>query len=258
MNDSTFTASENLVDFHCHVDLYPDPPALIAECESHRIYTLAVTTTPKAWKQNLEWTKGSNFVRPALGLHPQLIAERAKELDDFERLLPTAKYVGEVGLDRSSSYSSSFDKQLEVFNHILNRCAAFGDKVLSLHSLRAATPVLDAMEQHLPPNRGQVVLHWFTGSKAEARRAVALGCYFSINAQMLNSTRTEIISMLPLDRLLTESDGPFTNHMGRPSRPSDMLSLARQLALARGVSVEQITSSVCENCEFLFDRQKNR
>jgi TatD DNase family protein len=40
------------------------------------------------------------------------------------------------------------------------------------------------IEQYLPRDRGTVVLHWFTGSKSEARRAATLGCYFSVNAEL--------------------------------------------------------------------------
>jgi hypothetical protein len=67
------------------------------------------------------------------------------------------------------------------------------------------------------------VLHWFTGTAAEARRAVDLGCYFSINAEMLaNEKRGALVKALPLNRLLTETDGPFTQTDNRPSRPSDV------------------------------------
>ena len=77
MTEATHTAG---VDFHCHLDLYPDFEAAIAKAEAARIYTLTVTTTPKAWPRNYELTRHTRFVRAALGLHPQLIAERADEL----------------------------------------------------------------------------------------------------------------------------------------------------------------------------------
>ena len=85
------------VDFHCHLDLYPDFETAIAKAEAARIYTLTVTTTPKAWPRNHELTRGTRYVRAALGLHPQLVAERAGELALWEHHLPEARYVGEVG-----------------------------------------------------------------------------------------------------------------------------------------------------------------
>lgn len=88
-----------LVDFHCHLDLYPDFEALVAESDRLGIFTLAVTTTPKAWSRNNELASSTKYVRAALGLHPQLVSERWREIDIWERLVGETRYVGEVGLD---------------------------------------------------------------------------------------------------------------------------------------------------------------
>lgn len=74
MTEATHTAG---VDFHCHLDLYPDLEDAIAKAEAARIYTLTVTTTPKAWPRNYELTRHTRYVRAALGLHPQLIGVTA-------------------------------------------------------------------------------------------------------------------------------------------------------------------------------------
>jgi TatD DNase family protein len=81
------TSPASGVDFHCHLDLYPDHAAAIAQAEAAGVYTLTVTTTPKAWPRNRELTEGTRYVRAALGLHPQLVAERAGELPLWERYL---------------------------------------------------------------------------------------------------------------------------------------------------------------------------
>ena len=57
------------VDFHAHLDLYPDLRAAIAACDRRRTATLAVTTTPKAFARNAELAEVSEFVRVGLGLH---------------------------------------------------------------------------------------------------------------------------------------------------------------------------------------------
>lgn len=177
-----------LVDFHCHLDLYPDLAAAMAECERLGIYTLTVTTTPKAWPRNQELAAGNHHVRVALGLHPQLVAARLNELALWEEYLPQARYVGEVGLDAGPRFYRSLGQQKLVFERVLKLCAKAGGKILTVHSVRTVSAVLDMIETNLPPMRGRAVLHWFTGSRAEARRAVELGCYFSINGEMLNKT----------------------------------------------------------------------
>ncbi len=228
-------SSPALIDFHCHLDLYPDHVQAIADCERERVFTLAVTTTPKAWARNHELTKGTKYVRAALGLHPQLIGQRAQEIGLWEELLPQTRYVGEVGLDAGPRFYRSFEAQKAVFERVLTACARAGDKVLTIHSIRAAKTVLDMLEQHLPARRGTAVMHWFTGSQSEARRAVDLGCYFSVNHEMLASAKhAELVRTLPLDRLLTETDGPFTRSDDRPARPSDVSATVVQLAQLLG------------------------
>jgi len=241
-------SSPALIDFHCHLDLYPDHVQAIADCERERVFTLAVTTTPKAWARNHELTKDTKYVRAALGLHPQLVGQRAQEIGLWEELLPQTRYVGEVGLDAGPRFYRSFEAQKAVFERVLTACARAGDKVLTIHSIRAAKTVLDMIEQHLPARRGTAVMHWFTGSQSEARRAVDLGCYFSVNHEMLASAKhAELVRTLPLDRLLTETDGPFTRSDDRPARPSDVSAAVVQLAQLLGRPQDAVAELLLSN-----------
>ena len=97
-----------LVDYHCHLDLYPDFAEQFLECSRQRIATLAVTTTPAAWPRNRELAASLPYVRVALGLHPQLVSQRANELSLFEKYLTETKFVGEVGLDARPQHYSSY------------------------------------------------------------------------------------------------------------------------------------------------------
>lgn len=240
------------VDFHTHLDLYPDLARAIAACDHKRVATLAVTTTPKAFERNVELSANSDFVRVGLGLHPQLVAERHLEIDLFERLLPGVRYVGEVGLDRGPAHYRSFELQKSVFGRILRACAQQGDKILSLHSVRATKPVLDMLDEHLPPGRGGVVLHWFTGTKADVRRAVDRGCYFSVNEGMLASATGErVMREIPIDRVLTETDGPFLARGDTPIEPGDVGRAVAMVASSVGSSVEDVRLQILSNLKRL-------
>lgn len=242
------------VDFHCHLDLYPDHQAAIGRAEAARIYTLTVTTTPKAWARNHELTRDTRYVRAALGLHPQLVADRAGELPLWERHLPETRYVGEVGLDAGPRFYKSLEAQKHIFRRVLERCAEAGGKILTVHSVRSAPAVLDMIEAYLPRERGSVVLHWFTGNKSDARRAAALGCYFSINAEMTRTDRgRELIGSLPRDRILTETDGPFTQLQGRPTEPHDAPLAANAVASVLGLSPDTMTKVIVSNLRALLD-----
>ncbi|MDK2741916.1 MAG: TatD family hydrolase [Nitrospira sp. BO4] len=242
----------NLVDFHCHLDLYPDFESLISECELKGIHTLTVTTTPKAWPRNRNLASVTKHIRVALGLHPQLVSERAHEFELWKEYLPQARYVGEVGLDAGPNFYKSFDLQKQVFEKILKQCSLAGEKILTVHSLRAAPTVLDMIEAHLSQNTCKVVLHWFTGGPKQAKRAIDLGCYFSINAEMLKSDRHHaLLKEIPIARILTETDGPFTQSKGRPSRPSDVQDVLHNLSRIMGLDVEFLTQQILRNLEQL-------
>lgn len=246
-----------LVDFHCHLDLYPDHAGAVERCERAGVFTLTVTTTPKAWPRSHELASTTRHVRAALGLHPQLVADRAHEISLWEEYLPRTRYVGEVGLDAGPRFYKSFETQKEVFARVLSRCAASGDKIVTTHSVRAIKTVLDMIEKLMPPNRGRVVLHWFTGTVAEARRAVDLGCYFSVNAAMLaNEKRSEITKTLPLDRVLTETDGPFTQTDSRPTTPSDVWIAVEGLARLHGIPPTDVSATIMRNLKSLLTEQR--
>jgi len=240
--------SPRWVDFHCHLDLYPNHEELIAQCDKEEVATLTVTTTPKAWIRNAELASRSRYVRVALGLHPQLVSTRSAELLLWKELLPLVRYVGEVGLDAGPLYYRSFELQKVVFAEQLRACADAGDKVLTIHSVRAAGTVLEMLEEYLLPSRGRVVLHWFTGSYSDARLAVDLGCYFSINADMLRNERHRVtISKLPLSRLLTETDGPFTSLGGRTAVPRDVATTVQSLAEVFKMGADELAEAIRAN-----------
>jgi TatD DNase family protein len=244
----------NLVDFHCHLDLYPDFERAVERCERAGVFTLTVTTTPEAWRRNADITVPTKHVRAALGLHPQLVADRAAEITLWEKLLPETRYVGEVGLDAGPRYYGSFDAQKTVFGRVLDACAEAGDKILSVHSVRSAKIVLDMIEARLPPDRGRVVLHWFTGSASDARRAVALGCYFSINEAMLEKIKPAVLGAIPPDRMLTETDGPFTRTDARAAEPIDAGRAVRSLARLLGTTETEAGGMVLTNLRHLLGR----
>jgi TatD DNase family protein len=242
-----------LVDFHCHLDLFPDPVQAVARAEKAGVYTLTVTTTPKAWPRNHELTRSTSFVRAALGLHPQLVAERGAEIAIWEQYLEEARYVGEVGLDAGPRFYRSLELQKEIFEKVLKRCSEVGGKILTVHSVRASRIVIDMIEALFPSDRGRVVLHWFTGSQAEARRAAELGCYFSINAEMLKGDRgRSLVASLPRDRILTETDAPFTQINDKSTFPEDVIEVVAGLARLLRTEADVAKETVLRNLRALL------
>lgn len=239
-----------MIDFHAHLDLYPDPSAVARECQERGMYVLSVTTTPSAWEGTSALAAGNSRIRTALGLHPELAAQRGAELAIFDRILPTTRYIGEVGLDGTPQLARGWDAQVRVFEHVLAACVSAGGRILSVHSRRAELEVLTRLEA--APGAGTPVLHWFSGSLRALERAVECGCWFSVGPQMLRAQKGRtLVTAMPRDRILTESDGPFTVHEGRPAMPWDVHSAVLELARIWGYSDSEAAGQVRSNLDSL-------
>src|SRR3989338_2907931 len=136
----------SMIDFHCHLDLYPDPAAIVRECAARRMYVLSVTTTPSAWSGTNALALNQQRIRTAVGLHPRLANQRKIELGQFRELLSQTRYVGEVGLDGSPECLPFWQEQVEVFDNVLRSCAELGGRIVSVHSRRAEDEVLSRLE----------------------------------------------------------------------------------------------------------------
>ena len=203
-----------MIDFHCHLDLYPDPRKIIELCDKSQTYVLSVTTTPKAWSKTNALIKGKNRIRTALGLHPQIAHERLNELTLFDLLISETKYIGEVGLDGSSELKQHFPAQMRAFEHILASASKMGGKIFSIHSRKAENLVLDTLARF--PEAGIHVLHWFSGTKKQLQRAIDMGCWFSVGPAMILSMKgKDLVQLIPKERVLMESDGPFVKISNR-------------------------------------------
>lgn len=244
-----------MIDFHCHLDLFPNPSEIAKTCLDKGLYVLAVTTTPSAWTKSNELGNGSERIKTALGLHPQLAYEREKELPLFDKLIRNVKYVGEIGLDGSPELKITWDSQIRVFNHILDSCQNEGGKIMSIHSRRAVVPVLDCIEKY--PNAGIPILHWYSGSIKDLKRAVNLGCWFSVNPSMcISKNGLNIINNIPQDRLLTETDAPFTGENGNPYMPWDVLKVIQFLTKIWNVNLNTTKKIIKKNSLEILNKNK--
>jgi TatD DNase family protein len=233
------------VDAHCHLDQYPDPNADAGACEAAETYTIAVTNLPRDFAKTREYVRERQFVRVGAGLHPELVARFPNAINELLPLLRQTKYVGEVGLDYSRATPEQRRLQRDVFAAIVAECEQLGGRVLTIHSRRAAQDALDIVHT---ATKSTVILHWFSGSMKILERAAEAGCYFSVNVAMTRSAsgRT-IVQAIPPDRILTESDGPFVQHRGRPLHPFEIRDVIGEIAAVRNESRGQLAAAVLQN-----------
>lgn len=91
---------------------------------------------------------------------------------------------------------------------------------MSIHSRNAENEVISILKK----NKVKLaVFHWYTGNIDRIKEIIDLGYYFSVNSKMLQSKRgLNIIKSIPLDRILIETDGPFTDFKKQTIFPENL------------------------------------
>jgi TatD DNase family protein len=239
------------MDFHCHLDLYPNAREVFAQAVQRNMFTWLVTTSPRAFSATNKVLGGHANVLITPGLHPEIVHERYAELDTLIEQIRYASAVGEVGLDGSKRFQHSFDAQRTVFTAVVAQCAKVGGRVLSIHSRQAVRQVLAILDDH--PGFGTAVLHWFTGTAAELKSASDMGCWFSIGPAAFNSASGKALAKrLPRDRVVPESDGPFAQVNGATVMPWCSGQTAELLAQAWGLPVSEVAMTLEFNARQLI------
>lgn len=237
------------IDFHCHCDLLPgfDNGSLKLDRE---VAAIAVTTTPLAWPKNVKESKRITGMIPALGMHPQLIGSRFNDHYSFSKYIQDASIVGEIGLDGSTAFKESLAAQETVLSEILELCAENSKtKVLSIHSLRAETKLIRLLQQKISINSLTPVMHWFTGSAAQASKLLDIGAKFSFNHKMIRTKSGQnLLSHIPKETVLIETDLPFTSKTFDSSLHKKLLKeTSVKIAAHLNMHHEEFSDSILQN-----------
>lgn len=214
-----------IIDMHCHYDMIPNPENYLRHHEAAGDIIIGMTNTPSHFEIGISHARRYDNIRLSLGFHPQLAEENQSELIKFSSLLSKTSYVGEIGLDFNRFYISSRDVQLSSFDYICG-CLSGHKKIISIHSRMAEREVLEILSRY---NIATPIFHWYTGPLNLISPIIELGAYFSINEAMtLSEKGRKIISKIPLNRLLTESDAPY-------NRKSNIISALNNLHIDNSV-----------------------
>ena len=239
-----------MIDLHTHLDLYPNALDILARVNKENRFTLAVTTSPRAWLATAQVFKGHDNIKVALGLHPEVADQKFDELDLLLRSIHKADFIGEVGIDGSSRYSKTFDKQELIFESTLRECEKAGGRIISIHSRGAASKVLSIIKKY--PSCGTPILHWFSGSITELKEAIEMRCYFSVNSLMLKSKKgIDLASRIPSELMLPESDGPFATLNGKPIMPWEAMDICTDLSEIWNMPVSDSRRRMMSNFQIL-------
>lgn len=229
-----------IYDSHCHLDLMDNMTSIVRSIAKEDVGILSVGTTPRVYLKEVEMFCNVKNIYVALGLHPQLVGSGYDDLDLFESLAQRCRYIGEVGLDFSKKYITNKEQQIESFRMVLLCCERYGNKVVSIHSLKAAATVLKILSQARTDNKNTYILHWFTGSIAQMENAVDMGCFFSINPRMLKTkSGMNLIQKIPSNKILLETDAPFSVKLQSIKQLNDILqNMIDNISMLKGMDMK--------------------
>ena len=199
-------------DTHCHLDFAGNAVQIARQGEADGTGFFSATVTPDGFEHAREQLGDLCNVRVGLGMHPWWIADgscSAADLEHFEGLARGERFIGEIGLDFGKRRVGTESVQLAAFERICASLEDGGGKTISLHAVHAEDAVLDALNRYGLTRSCTCILHWFSGSSAQLKRAINLGCYFSVGPRMLTSKRGRaFVQAIPPTRLLLETDAP--------------------------------------------------
>ena len=241
------------IDCHCHLSdkyFFKDIDQLMKDWEKIDIKKIGgMSINPKTAKRNLEIAdKHSKMVSIAIGRHPWGAHKFTEEEKiEFEELIRNKKteVIGEIGLDYYFvKEKEKHVMQKEMFRFFLDLAEKY-KKPIMLHTTGAEREVINTLST-LKPNVN-ICCHWFSGVKKELDVLIDLGCYFSINPAVLKSQRhSKVLESVPLDRILTESDGPVKFER-KHSSPALMPFLCQELARILEMDADQFSEIVFKN-----------
>jgi len=127
-----------------------------------------------------------------------------------------------------------------------------------IHSRNAFQDTYDALASRNVFQKVGGVLHCFTYGKKEAQQFLDLGAYISFSGILTFKKAEELreaAKMVPLDRILIETDAPYLTpepYRGKRNEPSFVIRVAEVLAQVKGMSVEEIAQITSSNTKKVF------
>lgn len=274
----------------CHAHLYApefddkEIDDILHQSHGNDQVQLTVVVVPETLEQSkliLEsCEKYNNRLQPCVGIHPETVVRDythnnpAKSLESdlhsIRELIITDQAncrnrvvgVGEIGLDYSphllppkeeeAEYNNSKQLQQYAFEYQLKLANEY-ELAVNVHSRNAGHYCIETIRRM---NCQRVLMHAFDGSKKYVSQAVQAGFYFSVPPSILrpNSTMSKWIRLVPLDRMLLESDSPaLAPKAGERSNPWNCLKTAEFLSQLLGHSRDEILHQTTRNAKALFN-----
>ncbi len=217
-----------MIDAHLHLcneSVFPESKRVLKEARQSgvKLFVSCTASLDDFLRQDVVLAENSD-IYAFYGVHPWYVEDAVGEWrDKVQESLKKQSVVGvgETGLD---ALKPDFLLQKKVFNEQMN-LAATEDKVMALHNVKADVELIEMLRK--VKNLPNFMLHSFAGAPENIKAFAGMGAYFSFSARIMRSKKEyvqQIISKIPTDRILVESDFDNSN------REFDLINIYRFLA----------------------------
>lgn len=200
---------------------------------------------------------------PMLGMHPTSVkADYQTELHAIFRYLDDSPFVaiGEIGLDLYWD-KTHLTEQKEAFRYQLD-IALQKDLPVAIHCRESFQEIISVLDDYrTTPLKG--VFHAFSGPKEHAEEIIKRGYYLGIGGVLTykNSKLGEVITALPLDRIILETDAPYLTPVpkrGERNESAYIPYICQKIADLQGIPLEEVARITTENALTLFKQHGKR
>lgn len=249
------------VDSHCHLifpELQSDLPGVLGRMREQRVtHALCVAVKLEESAPIQALVDAHDHLYRSIGVHPSETGCEEPTLEHLVTGSTAAKVVaiGETGLDYHWHPEAPEWQRARFRTHI--QAARAVGKPLIIHTRDAAQDTLAILAQERAGEAGGV-MHCFTETLEVARAALDLGLYISFSGIVTfknASALREVAAVVPMDRLLIETDAPYlapAPHRGRTNEPSYVVHVAAEIARIKALPVERIAEQTTANFFGLF------
>jgi TatD DNase family protein len=248
-----------LVDTHCHLQLLArTPEEVVTEARAEGVgHLVDVGIDVDSSRRAAANAARLDQVSATAGVHPHdAVSLDNRVLGELRALLADERVVaaGETGLDYYRDRSPRDVQRAAFAAHV--RLARELDKALVVHCREAFADVLAILDGEGAPQR--VVFHCFTGDERAAARVVEAGWYVSFAGTVTFRNAPEqraACAVVPLDRMVLETDSPFLSphpFRGRPNHPGRVAVTAATVAAVHGVPVDRVAAATTRTAARAF------
>lgn len=205
---------------------------------------------------------GYKHVFCTVGCHPHnaieydgLYASQMLQLIRKNRDIVVA--VGECGLDFERMYSPE-EFQIKTFRSMLHMASSTKLPVF-LHERGAEEPFVKTMKTHKEMYPHSLV-HCYTGNKQKVYRYLQMGFMIGITGWICDNRRNkdllEAIRIIPLDRLMVETDSPYltphNRNLPRRNTPENLKYVIEKIAEVKRQDYHEVETALLKNTKDFF------